>query len=247
MNVADLEKSIKQIIKDHAEAFKQIGSSQPKLLELAAVTGVAQHYKSQGYSVKVVNPKGKKSFSVKTSTRGFPWNFSRIHVSNGTDSAELHMNLLVRSAHDEGIYCVDVGVVKQTFIPNEKPKGTWTCLDNDHLLTFAEVKKLVVYPMLLAQFIGIVHEIKPGFLSSPCPLNPPHLPPILIALGHFSGNASVIVNGYASRDIHVTIAHNYDIRLARVRGGSQESPFYEDSPNSGADTDTAAPAAQVTP
>lgn len=239
MNVANLEKSIKRIIKDHAEAFRQIGSSQPKLLELAAVTGIAQHYKSNGYSVIVVNPKGKKSFSVKTSTRGFPWNFSRILVSNGDDSAELHMNLLVRSAHDEGVYCVDVGVVKPAYIPSEKPKETWTCLSNDHLLTFAETKKLVVYPMLLAQFLGIVHEIKPAFLSSPCPLNPPHLPPILIALGHFSGNAAAIVRGYASRCIHLTIAQNYDIRLARVRGGSEESPFYDDSSNNGVDSDAA--------
>lgn len=247
MNVANLEKAIKKIIKEHAEAFKQIGSSQPKLLELAAVTGIAQHYKSNGYSVNVVNPKGKKSFTVKTSTRGFPWNFSRIIVSNDTDAAELHMNLLVRSAHDVGVYCIDVGIVKHLCIPSEKPKVTWICLDNDHLLTFAEVKKLVVYPMLLAQFLGIVHEIKPDFLSSPGAINPPHLPPILIALGHFSGNAAAIVDSYAARNIHITIAENYDIRLAKVRGEKEASPFYKGSSNNGVDSDAADPTAQVTP
>ena len=225
MNVAEIKKAIKRIIKDHVDVFRQIGSSQPKLLELAAITGLAQHYKSHGYAVKVVNPKGKKSFAVKTSTRGYPWNFSRIVATKDSASAELHMNLMVRSAHDEGIYCVDVGVVEGTVIPAEKPKTAWLCLDNASLLTFAEVKKLVVYPMLLAQFLGIVHEIKPSFLTSPSSLDPAHLPPALIALGHFSGNAAVIVRSYTSRGIHVTIAENYDMRLARVRGGSANSPF----------------------
>jgi hypothetical protein len=135
------------------------------------------------------------------------------------------MNLMVQSAHDPGIYCVDVGIVEASAIPFEKPKIKWLCLDNESLITFAEVKKLVVYPMLLAQFLGIVHEIKPGFLSSFDLDDTAHLAPTLIALGHFSGNASSIVNNYKSRNIYVTIAENYDIRLARVRSGSINSPF----------------------
>jgi hypothetical protein len=225
MDVPELKKAIKRVIRGHAEAFRKIGSSQPKLLELSAITGLAEHYKSHGYAVRVANPKGKKGFVVKTSTRGYPWNFSRIVATKTDISAELHMNLMVRSAHDDGIYCVDVGIVNGTAIPADKPVAAWVCLENEHLLTFAEVKKLVVYPMLLAQFLGIVHEIKPKFLKSPSSLDPAHLPPILIALGHFSGNAAVIVHGYPKRKIHVTIAENYDIRLARVRGGSATTPF----------------------
>jgi hypothetical protein len=225
MDVAELKKAIKSVIKNHAQAFKDIGSSQPKLLELAAITGFAQHYESHGYIVTVVNPKAKKGFAVKTSTRGYPWNFSRIAAVREAETVELHMNLMVRSAHDDGIYCVDVGVVKHDSVPGEKPKGGWKCLGNSDLITFAEVKKLVVYPMLLAQFLGIVHEIRPEFLKNGSAANGSHLPPVLIALGHFSGNAAAIVKAYPIRGISVTIAENYDVRLARVRGGSATSPF----------------------
>ena len=225
MDVVEIRQAIKRVIRYHSAAFSHIGSSQPKLLELAAITGIAEHYKSHGYNVRVVNPKGKRTFSVKTSTRGFPWNFSRIGIVKGSESAELHMNLLIRSAHDDGIYCVDVGVVHSGTIPSTRPSTAWVCLDNSNLLTFAEVKKLVVYPMLLAQFVGIVHEILPAFLHSPASIHPSHPPPILIALGHFSGNSSVIVRNYAARGIRLTIAENYDMRLARVRGGSAGSPF----------------------
>lgn len=225
MNVDEIEKAIKRIIKKHRAVFVKIGSSQPKLLELSAITGLAEHYKACGYSVQVSNPKGKRSFTVKTSTRGFPWNFSRIVAEKNGTSVELHMNLMVRSAHDDGVYCVDVGVTFANMIPFKKPSGNWICLNNEHLITFAEVKKLVVYPMLLAQFIGIVHEIKPGFLKDRMSVAKEHLSPVLIALGHFSGNASSIVEAYKGRGIHVTIAENYDVRLARVRGGSAKSPF----------------------
>jgi len=87
-------------------------------------------------------------------------------------------------------------------------------------------KKLVVYSMLLAQFLGTVHEIKPQFLNGPLSLDPSHLPPILIALGHFSATATAIVSAYPSRGIRVTISENYDIRLAQVWGSfTTASPF----------------------
>jgi hypothetical protein len=127
------------------------------------------------------------------------------------------------------MYCVDVGVVRAGAIPREKPTEKWDCLPNADLVTFGESKKLVVYPMLLAQFIGIVHEIKPSYLSFKSTALSDHPPPTLIALGAFSGNSRAIVSAYPSRNIKLNIAQNYDVRLARVRGSpTPTSPFYSD-------------------
>ena len=128
MNIPEVEAAIKRVIRKHRDAFLQIGSSQPRLLELAAITGMAEHYKSCGYSIKVVNPKGERSFTVKTSTRGFPWNFSRIVADKDGATVELHMNLMVRSAHDEGVYCVDIGVTSVGAVPTEKSDARWDML-----------------------------------------------------------------------------------------------------------------------
>jgi hypothetical protein len=38
--------------------------------------------------------------------------------------------------------------------------------ENDQLMTFIESKSLTVYPMLLAQFVGIALEIKPAFVRA---------------------------------------------------------------------------------
>jgi hypothetical protein len=226
VNIVELEKAIRRVIHKHARAFRAIGSSQPKLLELASITGLAHHYKVNGYKITIDNPPGETDFVVKTSTRGYPWNFSRIVASNRRNKFELHMNVLVRSAHDKGIYCVDVGVVSANSVPSTKPRRRWQCVDNVDLLTFAESKKLVIYPMLLAQFIGIVHEIKPDYVRMSGTFKGPHLPPVLISLGHFSGNSLAIIRSYRKRGIRVKVAENYDMRLARVRRGSAKSPFH---------------------
>lgn len=227
MDLDKISAAIKRVIKKHTEAFAVIGSSQPKLLELASITGFAEHYKSRGFLVRVHNPKGKSYFAMKAGTNGDPWNFSHFSAKDGLENVELHMNVKVRSAHDTGTYCVDVGVVRAGAIPRAKPAVKWECLPNDDLVTFGESKKLVVYPMLLAQFIGIVHEIKPSYLRYKPAKPTDHPPPTLIALGYFSGNSRAIVDAYPGRKIKLNVAQNYDMRLARVRGSSTPlSPFY---------------------
>ena len=229
MDVDAVHKAIRRFLEKNRQTFSAIDSNQSKALELAAAVGIAEHYRSNGYEISIVNPKSRpREFVVKTSTRGYPWNFSHIRLQRGEDEFHAHMNLMVASAHDEGVYCVDVGITLPGKVPEQGARGDWNHLGNRGLVTFAEVKKLVVYPMLLAQFIGIVHEIKPQFISGRIPrsfVRNSHLRPTLASLGNFSGNSRKIVDAYARRRICVTIAENFDIRLARVRGGTSSSPF----------------------
>jgi hypothetical protein len=227
MNIDEVERAVKRVLEEHPEALSAVASSQSKLLELAAVTGVAEHFKHLGFQVKVAGKTPAGAFLVKTSTRGYPWNFSRFDVELGETKLEIHMNLMVRGAHDEGVYCVDVGLVRGGVIPAKKAKDKWICAPNAELITFLEAKKLVIYPMLLAQFIGIVHEIMPSFLKrkKKGPAENPLLPPTLVVLGHYSGNSTKIVSAYQKRGINVMIAENYDYRLMRARTEGI-SPFY---------------------
>jgi len=233
MNVDAVMKSIKNFLKKNRQTFSAISSNQSKALELAVTVGVSEHYRSNGYTIHVVNPKKTPgTFVVKTSTRGHPWHFTHLNFELDGQVFEAHMNLMVKSAHDEGRYCVDFGLTKVGSVPYKPRKRGWEAAKNSDLITFAEVKKLVVYPMLLAQFIGIVHEIKPCFIDGKTPrgfLKNKHLFPALASLGNFSGNSSKIVEAYKTRNIRIAVAENFDVRLARVRGNYQQSPFaYED-------------------
>ena len=166
MDISSVQQSIKKFLKKHKQTFYKISSNQSKALELAVTVGVSEHYRSNNYDVTIVNPKKTpNTFIVKTGTRGYPWNFSHLVFERNNSVYEAHMNLMVRSAHDEGKYCVDLGLTKIGAVPKKAKKPLWEATANKDLITFAEVKKLVVYPMLLAQFVGIVHEIKPCFIS----------------------------------------------------------------------------------
>jgi hypothetical protein len=105
------------------------------------------------------------------------------------------MNLSVRSARDSGIYCVDLAVTSRGAVPVQRDPN-WKCLPNAGLVTFGEAKKLVVYPMLLAHFIGIVHELAPGFLSGLPPgfATANHFAPALVTLGYCTANSAEIVS-----------------------------------------------------
>ncbi|MCW7503520.1 hypothetical protein [Leptospira paudalimensis] len=174
----------------------------------------------------VIHNTKTKNFKIKTNTKGYSINFSRYQLSKGDYIIEIHMNLSVRSAHDEGIYCVDVAVINRKGIQEVIDKKE--CVSNKNLITFVEVKKLIIYPMLLAQFYGIVHEIKPSFCSGKLPHNYIkfyHFNPSLIALGYLTSNSSQIVKAYKSRSIKINIVDNFDIVIMNYRKNRNISPI----------------------
>lgn len=228
MNVAEISSRIGIFISTNRGTLRELPAMQTQILELAAAVAVGEHYESSGYIVEFQNPRGGREFVVKSGSRGHPWNFSRILVKRDELRFEIHMNLSVRSARDPGIYCVDIAVTQPGAVPQKKQK-TWVWLPNDSLITFAEVKKLVVYPMLLAHFIGIVHEVAPVFLTTLPPMfkEANHFAPALITLGYLTANSAEIVAAYPERGIAVNVEANFDDRFS---DGSKKFHFGERDP-----------------
>jgi len=102
---------------------------------------------------------------------------------------------------------------------------------NDALVTFIEAKKLVIYPMLLAQFVGIVHELKPEFLATAAGpgsggFGPPHFWPALVCVGYLTENAHRIVRGYERRGYRLNVVPNLDGHASRLaRAPTEPSPL----------------------
>ena len=219
------------VLKRNDSVLRDLANHQTAFLELAAFAAGFEHYRLKGLTPKMIHPPGGR-LTVKTSTRGHPSRFSRVEVASGTHAWEIHMNLPVQGPHGKGIFCVDIGVVRQGAVPTALPKkkgaAKWKAARNADLITFAEVKKLVVYPMLLAQFIGIVHEILPRFLGNRRPRHfrsNRHFEPALLALGNFSGNAGEVVESFHRRRFSILVIPAFDVKLGRIRAGSAEGPF----------------------
>lgn len=229
MNVTAIENELKAFIKKHALKFEHLAVRETALLELGALTMASEHYRLAGFNVTVQNPKDGL-FKAKLSSNGHPFNFSWFRCTKGDEVYEIHSNLAVMGGHKDGaVYVVDVAVVKgDDKVPKAKPEEAWVALDNDALATFAEVKKLVVYPMLLAQFIGIVHEITPANLKKvKAGVSPDdHFPPSLITLGYLTATSHKALQGFGKRKFRICVVTTFDMHLSQMKKGqATTSPF----------------------
>jgi hypothetical protein len=235
VDVGEISASLRKFVRSHHGQFQGLSERKSQLLEIGALMIAAQHYELSGYDVDLHNPKGR-DIRVKLGTRGDPWNFSYFEVRRGARRFEIHTNLPVEDAvGTEGArYVADVVVVPARKVPRKRPKGDekWFALPNADLVTFIEAKSLVIYPMLIAQFIGIVHELMPEFLDGQRPAGfkaARHFDPALVSLGYLHGTCWNIVKGFPARGLHIRIVAEFDSAIANLRRGSTRSPLAQDS------------------
>lgn len=230
MDIQAIITKLNKFVRQHRTQFEKISNRESQFLELAALVATAEHYKAKGYIILPHNLRGGY-FTVKTSARGYPWNFSWFEAKKGYLVFEIHGNTPVLSSYglDNGVYVVDVAVVRGGWYQSKIDKKKWKGIQNSELITFIEVKKLVIYPMLLAQFLGIVHEIKPQFLDRRRPqsfLKDGHFDPALISVGYMTAVSNSIRKGFIDRNYKLTILPNFDVEFAMQRSGrNQESLF----------------------
>lgn len=221
MDTSTVRDALIAFAKGYKTELHRLNLSKSQLLEIGSLAMCAEHYRLAGYEVSPNNLQ-KGAFRVKLGSRGYPWNFSWFECARDGEMVELHSNLSVYSEYrlDDGVYVVDVGVCKGGAVPRSKTADEWCAIENQDLVTFAEAKRLVIYPMLLAQFIGIVREITPVFLEGSRPTGfseAGHFDPALVAVGYLHATARKIANAYHDRGYLVRIVPNMESRLSRLR------------------------------
>ena len=126
-------------------------------------------------------------------------------------------------------YVVDVAVIKSAALPSAvRARRQWLALPNPDMTTFVEAKALVVYPMLIAHFIGIVHELKPAMLHGEFARGfrrQGHFLPALVSLGYLHGTCGDIVKGFKRRNCLLNIVPNFDREIANLSLGGGRSPL----------------------
>jgi hypothetical protein len=219
-DLAPLVTGVRALARRHKTTFETLVKKRSALLEYAALLLAVERYAAAGYTVATRNLVQGKLFRIKTTSSGYPWNFSWYEVRRDDVSFELLTNAKVAGDFaDSGTYVVDVAVIQAGSITEAKGQGKWFAgFSNGQLKTFVESKALAVYPMLLAQFVGIALEIKPAFVRGPRRpyghIRDGHFDPTLVALGSFSANADKIVERYPTRGYLLNIVVRFDTEAA---------------------------------
>ncbi len=231
MDIKKVKRDLKGFISQYRANFVNLSKRESQLLEIGALVLAAEHYRRQGFTVHLENLQ-KRRFRVKLGARGKPFNFSWYAISRDDQRFEIHSNLCVAGAwNDGGLYVIDVGVVNAGKLPADADtpaRREWKAMENKELITFVEAKKLVIYPMLMAQFYGIVHEIKPEFVDCSNANAPPevHFYPSLVSVGYLYRISGLILEGFRKRGFRVNVIPTFDEKISQVLSDPKtQSPF----------------------
>jgi hypothetical protein len=178
----DLETRVSKFLSTHRTAVENVTKAASNVFEAVCFVIFARHYENIGYQLVPQNLSEGK-FRFRYNTNGLPWRYSyfAVHSYEGQSNKplfEIWHNQKVAGAWvkdkdedaEQALFAVDIAVTRAGALPADLPfqeSGAnhqyW--VDQSDLITIGEAKKLVAYPMLLAQFLGIVHEIKPQFIG----------------------------------------------------------------------------------
>jgi hypothetical protein len=217
MNIAVVSQRIRAYSREKNLVLSRVPARQAQLLEVGALILAVHHYDIGAYDVTPQNLQ-RGEFKLKLSSSGYVGNFSYFVASSRTRVFEIGANIPVEGdCGDGGRYVVDVAVVKEGTMFRARRDGRMSVVGNPDLVTFIEAKRLVVYPMLLAQFIGIVHELQPAFLKGRLPYGfrrDGHFTPSLVATGYLTPHCNGIIDGYRLRGIRVNICPRSEAKLS---------------------------------
>jgi hypothetical protein len=240
MDLVSIQGALARLFTRERTRFDILARTETQALEIGALTLVVEHYRRAGWAVEARNLQNEL-FRTKLTSAGKPWNFSWFSCARGQSHIEVHANLPVKSATplDDGTYVVDVAVVSAGQVDALRllnPPRRKINVSNDQAISFVEAKKLVIYPMLLAQFVGMVHEIKPEYLQpAPASLTEAeserHILPALVSIGPISitSTSPQIIAGFEKRGFRLNVVPTFDQQILDIIDDpAASSPFRTD-------------------
>jgi hypothetical protein len=251
VDVSELATQTEDFLKRYRTSMYEVTSKSTNVFEAFCFVLFVRYYEMVGFDLKAENLL-EGMFRFKYNTRGYPWNYSYFVAVSSEPSKrksaalfEIRHNLKVAGAYTGGqeeeveppVFALDIAVIEERSLPHlkrgKKRQGERYWAKNAHLITFGEAKKLTAYPMLLAQFLGIVHEIKPEFLKERRAQVPDtvsqqhHPPPVLFTANHLTWGTKKVLQSFEDRDFSIRVVENVTISpeqvlLSTLRGDSEQ-------------------------
>lgn len=211
------QKQLKSFFTKQKPKLNSFGSTVNQTFEAYVFARVIHWYTNAGHSVKMINPNvnGKKIFRLKFSTRGAPKKYSYAEISFNGQIVQLRHQLRISTAsHNSSLQnkaniCCDISIIKDNDLSNFT---TNDALDNDQLISFGEVKHMSAFAELIANFIGLAHELTPanldairipGFVSN-------HLSPFLYVSGLMNPTAKGILETIVNRKFNLDVYSHHN-------------------------------------
>ena len=194
--------------------LSHFGNTVNQTFEAFVFATVVKWYANNGWKVEFKHPKSNKNrVSLKFSTRGRPNNYTYVLCSKDNEKIQIRHQIRVATrAHLAGQVPPANVVLDIAVIDNQDLRkfSTDDYIDNAALITFAEAKHMSAFAELVANFIGLAHELKPEVLG-PVRLrvggitSPDHPAPFLYVSGYLYPTAAGLINTMKDRGYDIDV------------------------------------------
>jgi hypothetical protein len=197
----------------------EFGSTVNQTFEAFVFASLVNWYATHGWLVEFKNPGPNRLVKLKFNTRGRPSLYTYALCTKGNEKIQIRHGLRVGTYHHRPEFTrpanvvLDVAVISDTDLSKLK---TDEHLDNSKLITFGEAKHMSAFAELVANFVGLVHELSPRMLT---PMRTPtspacreHPAPFLYVSGYLYPTAQGLVESIKYR--------GYDIDIYDYQTGS---------------------------
>jgi hypothetical protein len=166
---ATVKTELETFFANEKASVNNFGSTVNQTFEAKVFASVIKWYQTNGWTVNIINPlkNGRYVFNLKFNTRGAPINYSYAKCTKQGKSCQIRHGLRThtrsyntRNRKSANIVC-DIVVMNDINIDGFT---TDTALQNKFLISFGEVKHMSAYAELMANFVGLVFELKPDKL-----------------------------------------------------------------------------------
>ena len=206
---SDFEKELTEFSDRYRVLLAEHSKRISDYFEMTCYNLVIRYYEKKGYTLEIQNLHSGK-FKFKCSPTGLLKNFSYFKATKkgnkGTDDVVyIYHNATAQSAFDEKVFTTPDIVVSNSNNPAETKdyyatKKTLSYIPKEHIVTFCEAKHLTPFPELMVNFVGTVHELKPGCVDEhekhP---DSDHIAPSLMMSGTFSKPTRRIQHSFEKR------------------------------------------------
>lgn len=213
-----IKRNLAKFFKENKDDLSKFGLTVNQTFEAFVFVSVARWYLRQGWDVKIVNPKDNSHISgyarLKFNTRGRPDNYTYFVCKKGNQEIQIRHQLRIATYFhvDEeesppANICLDAAVIESKDLAEYE---TDHFVENKFLITFGEAKHMSAFAELIANFIGLVHELRPELLKryrtkKSYKQNLEHLAPFLYVSGILYPTARGIKKTIENRGYNIDI------------------------------------------
>jgi hypothetical protein len=214
IDTSSIRQKVGDFFSENKSDITQFGSTVNQTFEAFVFASLVNWYSKNNWKINFIHPiSGSNIVKLKFSTRGRPSQYTYALCTKETEKIQIRHSLRVATCYHRPDFSqpanvvLDVAVISDTDLSNYK---TDAHIENSYLITFGEAKHMSAFAELIANFIGLVHEISPHVVAPIRPYIGPiepreHPAPFLYVSGHLNRTAQGIVESirYRGYDIDV--------------------------------------------